>query len=123
MCTKKDNRSCFNRNRFRDFISIIASAYRLAIYNRSCTCMCRINMACLLNKGGSTYDYSCKKSSKVFARICKINFWNKRLKKTAYSGLLHIKKTKKAFTMLFLFFHLLNILHKRELFLFHRFLI
>ena len=42
--------------------------------------MCRLDVACLLNKGGSTYDHSCKKSSKVFARICEIDFWNKRVK-------------------------------------------
>ena len=116
MCVKENDRCYINWSWTWHFISIVTSTYRLAIYNRSCTCLCWLDVACLLNKGGITYDYSCKKSSKIFARICKINFWNKRLIKTAYSGLLHIKKTKKAFTMLFLFFHLLNILHKREFF-------
>ena len=30
-------------------------------------------------KGVCKYDYSCKKGSKIFKGICKIDIWNKRL--------------------------------------------
>lgn len=33
-------------------------------------------LACQNIKEGDTYDSSCKKSTKVFERVCEINFWN-----------------------------------------------
>lgn len=32
-----------------------------------------------IKKEGDTYDCSCKKSTKIFKRLCKINIWNKRV--------------------------------------------
>ena len=32
-------------------------------------------------KGVKEYDNCCEKSPKILKRICKINFWNKRLRK------------------------------------------
>lgn len=81
MCVKEDNRSNLNWNRNWDAISIITSTCRVAIYYRDCTSIDWTYVARLLNKGGITYDYSSKKGSKILARICKDDIWNKRLKK------------------------------------------
>lgn len=42
--------------------------------------MCWFYVVSLLNKReGDTYDSRCKKSSKVFKRVCKVDIWNKRI--------------------------------------------
>ena len=61
-------------------ISIVTSNNRLAIYNWSNCCMCRFYVVSMLKRRENTYDYCCKKSSKMLKRYCKINFWNKGLK-------------------------------------------
>ena len=47
----------------------------LFIIGVALACVGLMWLACLI-KEGVTYDYSCKKSSKVFTWICKIHFWN-----------------------------------------------
>ena len=68
----------FNRIRNGNITSIIPSSSRVAILDRSNSNISRNIMVALL-KGGVTYDYCCKKSSKMFKRNCKIIIWNKRL--------------------------------------------
>ena len=79
--------------------------------------MCWFYVVSLLNKREvDTYDSRCKKSSKVFKRVCKIDIWNKRIKNLGteqnfcLSNICSVLKfeTKKEL-MLFLLYHLLNI--------------
>ena len=67
----------FNRIRNRHITSIIFTSVGMVVFNRSNSNISRNIMVTLL-KGGFTYDYSSKKSSKMFERAGKTYIWNKR---------------------------------------------
>ena len=65
----------FNRIRNRHITSIIFTSVGMVVFNRSNSNISRNIMVTLL-KGGFTYDYSSKKSSKMFKKDSEIIIWN-----------------------------------------------
>ena len=65
----------FNWIRNRNIASTIFANTRMVIFNRCSSNISRNIMVTLL-KGGFTYDYSSKKSSKMFKKDSEIIIWN-----------------------------------------------